>query len=394
MYKLVAIDLDGTLLNSYGEISEKNKEAIQKAKSKGAEIVIASGRPISSARSYAYEVGADNYIICGNGSVLYDMKNEQIIYDKFIERQKALQIIKICEENSIFFNIYTEKLTISKSLNYNILFYNNENKNVPEDKKTNIKIIDNIYKYVEENPDLQVLKITVCDESKIIFDSIIRKLREVKNVDVLDLQHMARKYIKLGTEEKKVEYYYTEITSKDVDKWGAIEELADRLQINKEEIMAIGDNMNDKRAKDIMTTDVIVANKNDIIANVANLLIKEKIGGLPVVDEENKVVGIISETDIMKKESHVDSPRMLNFIQGIIFLDDMKKFEDEMRAIAAYKVEDLMSKDIITVNENDTFDYVANVMINKSINRVPVVDENNFLKGIICRYDIIKAMYN
>ena len=152
--------------------------------------------------------------------------------------------------------------------------------------------------------------------------------------------------------------------------------------------------MNDKRAKDIMTTDVIVANKNDIIANVANLLIKEKIGGLPVVDEENKVVGIISETDIMKKESHVDSPRMLNFIQGIIFLDDMKKFEDEMRAIAAYKVEDLMSKDTITVNENDTFDYVANVMINKSINRVPVVDENNFLKGIICRYDIIKAMYN
>ena len=229
MYKLVAIDLDGTLLNSYGEVSEKNKEAIQKAKSKGAEIVIASGRPISSARSYAYEVGADNYIICGNGSVLYDMKNEQIIYDKFIERQKALQIIKICEENSIFFNIYTEKLTISKSLNYNILFYNNENKNVPEDKKTNIKIIDNIYKYVEENPDLQVLKITVCDESKIIFDSIIRKLREVKNVDVLDLQHMARKYIKLGTEEKKVEYYYTEITSKDVDKWGAIEKLADRF---------------------------------------------------------------------------------------------------------------------------------------------------------------------
>ena len=74
------------------------------------------------------------------------MKNEQIIYDKFIERQKALQIIKICEENSIFFNIYTEKLTISKSLNYNILFYNNENKNVPEDKKTNIKIIENIYK--------------------------------------------------------------------------------------------------------------------------------------------------------------------------------------------------------------------------------------------------------
>ena len=152
--------------------------------------------------------------------------------------------------------------------------------------------------------------------------------------------------------------------------------------------------MNDKTAKDIMTTDVIVAKKNDSIANVATLLIREKIGGLPVVDEENKVVGIISETDIMQKETDIESPRVINFFQGLIFLDDIKKLEEDMKKVAAYKVEDLMSKDIITVNEDDSFDYVANVMIKKSINRVPVVDKENFLKGIICRYDIIKAMYN
>jgi CBS domain-containing protein len=152
--------------------------------------------------------------------------------------------------------------------------------------------------------------------------------------------------------------------------------------------------MNDKTAKDIMTTDVIVAKKDDSIANVATLLIREKIGGLPVVDEENKVVGIISETDIMQKETDIESPRVINFFQGLIFLDDIKKLEDDMKKVAAYKVEDLMSKDIITVNEDDSFDYVANVMIKKSINRVPVVDKENFLKGIICRYDIIKAMYN
>ena len=152
--------------------------------------------------------------------------------------------------------------------------------------------------------------------------------------------------------------------------------------------------MNDKTAKDIMTTDVIVAKKDDSIANVATLLIREKIGGLPVVDEENKVVGIISETDIMQKETDIESPRVINFFRGLIFLDDIKKLEDDMKKVAAYKVEDLMSKDIITVNEDDSFDYVANVMIKKSINRVPVVDKENFLKGIICRYDIIKAMYN
>ncbi|MGL6104710.1 CBS domain-containing protein [Romboutsia sp.] len=152
--------------------------------------------------------------------------------------------------------------------------------------------------------------------------------------------------------------------------------------------------MKNKTAKDIMTTEVIVAHKGENIANVAKLLIKEKIGGLPVVDEENKVIGIISETDIMKKEKYVDTPRVINFLESIIFLDDVKKMEDDLKKIAAYKVEDLMSKDIIKVNEDDKFDDIANIMIKKSINRVPVVDENNQLKGIICRYDIIRAMYD
>lgn len=152
--------------------------------------------------------------------------------------------------------------------------------------------------------------------------------------------------------------------------------------------------MNLKKAKDIMTTDVIVARKNDDISSVATLLIKEKIGGLPVVDEDYKVVGIISETDIIKKERYVSAPQYINLLQGLIFLDDFKKLETELKQIAAYKVEDLMSKEIVKVNENDSFDEIANIMIKKSINRVPVVDEENILKGIICRYDIIKSMYD
>ena len=152
--------------------------------------------------------------------------------------------------------------------------------------------------------------------------------------------------------------------------------------------------MNNKTAKDIMTSDVIVAKQSDSVASVAKLLIKEKIGGLPVVNEEYKVVGIISETDILKKEKYVEAPRVVNFLQGLIFLDDVKNIEEDMKKIEAYKVEDLMSKDIIKVHEDDKFDDIANIMIKKSINRVPVVDSNNTLKGIICRYDIIRAMYN
>lgn len=152
--------------------------------------------------------------------------------------------------------------------------------------------------------------------------------------------------------------------------------------------------MKNKTAKDIMTTDVIVAKKDDSIANVAKLLINKRIGGVPVVDENNKVVGIISETDIMKKEKHIEAPRALNILEGLIFLDNVKDIENDLKRISAYKVEDLMSTYIVKVNEEDSFDDVANIMIKKSVNRVPVVDFNGVLKGIICRYDIIKAMYD
>lgn len=64
MYKLLALDLDGTLLNSYGEVSEENKKWIKKAKQKGVEIVLTSGRMASSVIGIAKEIETENYIIC------------------------------------------------------------------------------------------------------------------------------------------------------------------------------------------------------------------------------------------------------------------------------------------------------------------------------------------
>jgi CBS domain-containing protein len=149
-----------------------------------------------------------------------------------------------------------------------------------------------------------------------------------------------------------------------------------------------------KRAKDIMTSDVIVAKKDSRIQDIAKILLENRIGGVPVVDEDNKVIGIISETDIIKKESNIDTPTIITLLQGVIYFPDLKKVEKEILEVASYKVEDLMSTNVTKVNEEDGFEDVANLMIKKSINRVPVVDLNNKLKGIICRYDIIKSMYS
>ena len=246
MYKLVAIDLDGTMLNSYGVVTENTKQAIKETIAKGTDVIIASGRPvIEYMKNLSKEIGSKNYFIAGNGALVYDIKNDKILYKRYMSKKKVLDIIEICEKNSIFFNVYTETAIITKSLNYNALYYHKENLKREESKRTNINVVENIYEYIKNLPEEDFLKVTVCDSNKTIFNSIIKKIREIQDIEILDVSHMSRKVIKQGTEEITMEYYYTEISLKGVDKWKAIEYLIEKLQITKEEVVAIGDNIND-----------------------------------------------------------------------------------------------------------------------------------------------------
>lgn len=271
MYKLIAIDLDGTLLNSYGEITKKNKEAIKYALNKGVEVVLASGRDPKTMEKISEELGIENYLIAGNGASVYDIKNEKNIYENFLEVEKALEIIKICKENSIFLSVYTTEGIITEGLKYNIKVFNNENSNKPNAKRTNIEIVKDIYNYVHENKP-NILKIIICDESKIIFNNIIEKMKKVREVEVLDVEHMSKKIIKIGTEEYPVEYFYTEVTNKDANKWPAIQFLIKKLNIKESEVICIGDNMND--LKMIQNAGLGIVMKNSALEkqNVGNFI--------------------------------------------------------------------------------------------------------------------------
>ena len=272
MYKLLAIDLDGTMLNSYGMVTENTKKAIKDTINKGTEVIIASGRPIDSIKTIAKEIGSENYFIAGNGALIYDIKKDEIIYEKFMNKQKVLEIIKICEENSIAYNIYTEKTIIAKGLKYNVLYYYKENLKKEESKKTNITIVEDVYEYIKSLENEKFLKITVCDKTKSVFNSIIRKLRTVEDIDVLDVLHMSRKMIKQGTEDVPIEYYYTEISLKDVDKWNAIEYLAEKMNISRDEIIAIGDNINDKEMIENAKVGIAMGQSTPVITEIADFV--------------------------------------------------------------------------------------------------------------------------
>lgn len=274
MYKLIAIDLDGTLLNSYGEISLKNREAIKYALEKNVKVILASGRDPQTMKKISLELGINDFLIAGNGASIYDIRLEKNILENFIEKEKALKIIKICKENSIFFNVYTDVGIITESLNYNVKVFNNENNYKPNDKRTNIEIVKDIYDYIENN-EMNILKIIICDESKIIFSNIIEKLKNIKGVEVLEIEHMSKKIIKTGTQEYKIEYFYTEVTNKNANKWEAIEYLSKQLDIEKEEIICIGDNMND--LKMVKNAGIGITMKNSALEkqNVADYVTED-----------------------------------------------------------------------------------------------------------------------
>lgn len=272
MYKLVAIDLDGTMLNSYGEVTENTKKVIKEKIKQGTEIVIASGRSIDSIKAIAEEIESKNYMIAGNGSVVYDIKNDKILYEKYIPKNKALEIIKLCEENSIFYNVYTNKTIIADSLRYNVLYYYKENLKKEENKKTSITLVENIYNYVKNMQDEKVMKIFICDKTKSIFNSIMKIFKSIEDVEVLDVSHMSRKVIKHGTVEVPIEYYYTEISMRNVDKWYAIEFLINKLGIRKEEVIAIGDNANDKKMIENAGVGIIMKDSLPSIVKIADFV--------------------------------------------------------------------------------------------------------------------------
>lgn len=272
MYKLVAIDLDGTLLNSYGEISNENINALKKAQDVGAKIVLASGRVDTAMESFAYQIGANEYMISGNGASIYDLKREKVIYNKYLTKEKVLEIANFCETNSMYYNVYAQRSIITKSLSYNTLYYQSENQRKPDDKQTKIGIVENIPEYIKQLKNESFLKIIVCDKDEMIFRGMVNTLKKDKEIDVLDVSHMSRKIVKYGTEEYAIQFYYTEITNKNVSKWKALEFLLDKLNIAKEEVITIGDNINDKEMIQNAGVGVAMGNSTPVIKEVADIV--------------------------------------------------------------------------------------------------------------------------
>lgn len=144
--------------------------------------------------------------------------------------------------------------------------------------------------------------------------------------------------------------------------------------------------------KDVMVVDPITVKPSDSVETVLKLLEEKHISGLPVVDEEGKVVGVVSEADLLFKEKPIRMPLYLTFLDSIIYLEPLDKFRQQLKKSLGVLVEDVMSSNPITISPDTSVSQAAELILNKRINRLPVVDGTERLVGIITRNDLLKAL--
>ncbi|HET7122431.1 MAG TPA: CBS domain-containing protein [Solirubrobacterales bacterium] len=149
-----------------------------------------------------------------------------------------------------------------------------------------------------------------------------------------------------------------------------------------------------KTAGEIMDSDVASVSPGDDARTAIDLLAKTDLGAIPVVDEERKVVGIVSESDLVlsDEESDLHLPHYLNIMGGIVFVGSMKGFEERLEKAFATEVSELMTADPIVVHDYESADRVAKKIADKHHNHLPVVDSDGHLMGMVTRADALAAL--
>ena len=145
------------------------------------------------------------------------------------------------------------------------------------------------------------------------------------------------------------------------------------------------------KAKDIMTREIITVRQDTPIKDLAEILWKNRISGVPVLDEADKIVSVVTESDLIDQTKKVHIPTMINLLDSVIFLESSKKTEQEIRKMSGDTAGDISSGDLVTVTEETGLDEIATIMSEKNLHTLPVMQDDK-LVGVIGKSDIIRSL--
>lgn len=144
------------------------------------------------------------------------------------------------------------------------------------------------------------------------------------------------------------------------------------------------------KAKDIMTVDVIAAKPAMTVEELARILIEHKISGAPVVDDGNRLVGIVTEHDLIKKNKRFHIPTMIRLFDAY-FLLDSDRVEDDIKKMVAITVEEICNKKVVSITEDTSLEDIATIMSEQNIHLLPVLNDD-IVVGIVGKADVVRSM--
>ena len=149
-----------------------------------------------------------------------------------------------------------------------------------------------------------------------------------------------------------------------------------------------------KTVAEIMTADAPALRASDPVERVVELLHAHRLRGVPVVDDDQHVIGIVTENDLLlgDEEEDIDPPANIQIFGGVIFLGSVKHWEERVRKAIASSVADVMTADPVTITADASAQDAGHLIAERGHNLLPVVGADGRLAGIVTRADVLGAV--
>ncbi|MPW25706.1 Cof-type HAD-IIB family hydrolase [Alkalibaculum sp. M08DMB] len=257
--RMIAIDMDGTLLYSRHEITNRVKNAVIAAAKKGVKIVLSTGRIYTSARYYTRLMGIETPIITCNGALIKE--ENRLIYKCPIPQYSLKNALsKLLEYNDVYYQLYSEQTYYAKEESETVRQYRKWNEDQNIDDRVSIKIMNNPMDMIDEPDELLKMFLLQTGVLKERFDQLVSEMNQINGIYcVSSLQNSV------------------DVINRDVNKGNALKYLADQYSINSENIMAIGDNYNDLEMIEYAGLGVAMENAEQPVKDSADYITKSNL---------------------------------------------------------------------------------------------------------------------
>ncbi|PLX79633.1 MAG: hypothetical protein C0616_10685 [Desulfuromonas sp.] len=146
------------------------------------------------------------------------------------------------------------------------------------------------------------------------------------------------------------------------------------------------------KAKDIMTTDVQSVGPETELEELSKLFIAQNKQALPVIDQEGKLIGLVSQNDLVERNKPLHIPTVISLFDWVFYLESEDEFKKEVERMSARTVGEICRREVPTCTAETEVSEIAELMVDKAAHLVPVLDQDEKLVGVVARLDIIRAM--